>query len=401
MSDVEVDQLFQQGVAAVRAGDKAKARELLGKVVELDQVHEQAWLWLSAAVDSNGERVLCLQNVLTINPKSEAAIKGLQQLGAPVPDAARPPAVEDTSHSAADGAAISPAPPQPAPEEGWRKKLYEDASYTSDAVIVHAKDQPPPRDLNDLANAVLSALIFKIPGDYQEEVKYGPTGHIMINVGVAVLLQVLAVIVPMAIFLATNRSPSYLVQPIMQSSQQISHAVSQVTPASMAPALLRPALQYLLPASSGGIQTPVVTPALIASFGTLLLFYLVGAILATFAILLFQSLVVNRVAMALRGSGDVFQTTLALSVAMVATQVVQLPVFLLVPVLPFGVLATLLLAVRLYEFLQTSTAVNAAHRLGILVSMGAVIMSDIVMVIAMPCLLFCVSFLIGRIAGAG
>jgi tetratricopeptide (TPR) repeat protein len=74
------DDLLTQGIAAARAGRKDEARQKLMLVVELDEENEQAWLWLSGVVESNADRRVCLENVLTINPTNAAAQKGLRLL---------------------------------------------------------------------------------------------------------------------------------------------------------------------------------------------------------------------------------------------------------------------------------------------------------------------------------
>ncbi len=74
--------LLQQGISALKTGRKAQARALLVQVVEQDKNNEQAWLWLSGAVDSDAERRACLEQVLSINPRNDVV-----QAGA----AARPP----------------------------------------------------------------------------------------------------------------------------------------------------------------------------------------------------------------------------------------------------------------------------------------------------------------------
>ena len=81
-------------IAACKAGRKAEARTLLEKVIELDDHNETAWLWLSGAVDTNEDRLVCLENVLTINPDNELAQRGLARLAsaAPSPQAQPQPA---------------------------------------------------------------------------------------------------------------------------------------------------------------------------------------------------------------------------------------------------------------------------------------------------------------------
>src|SRR5438105_15904979 len=72
-----VDSMVQEGIAAIKAGRKSDAKAVLMKAVELDEQNEQAWLWLSACVDTTDEQQICLENVLAINPANEKARKGL------------------------------------------------------------------------------------------------------------------------------------------------------------------------------------------------------------------------------------------------------------------------------------------------------------------------------------
>lgn len=73
--------LLRDGIAAVKAGRLAQARSLLMQVVERDEANEKAWLWLSGAVESDDDRRICLENVLTLNPNNAAAQRGLSRLG--------------------------------------------------------------------------------------------------------------------------------------------------------------------------------------------------------------------------------------------------------------------------------------------------------------------------------
>jgi len=74
------DSLVREAIAVYRAGNKSQARNLLLQAVDLDEHHEQAWLWLSAVVDSVEDQITCLENVLTINPNNEKAKQGIQLL---------------------------------------------------------------------------------------------------------------------------------------------------------------------------------------------------------------------------------------------------------------------------------------------------------------------------------
>ncbi len=88
MDEQQIDSRLKEGIAALKAGDKAKARALLMAVLEENERHEQAWLWLSGAVDSVEERQICLENVLTINPHNEQAKRGLLKLQTDTPETA-------------------------------------------------------------------------------------------------------------------------------------------------------------------------------------------------------------------------------------------------------------------------------------------------------------------------
>ncbi len=82
MSATDVDVLLQQGITAVKRGDKENGRQLLLQLLDIDDQNEQAWLWLSGAVEDKEERLICLENVLTINPENELAQKGMARFGA-------------------------------------------------------------------------------------------------------------------------------------------------------------------------------------------------------------------------------------------------------------------------------------------------------------------------------
>lgn len=77
-----VESLLREGIAALKVGHRAKARNLLMQAIEQDEHNETAWLWLSGAVDTDEARAICLRNVLVINPGNEVAQRGLASLAA-------------------------------------------------------------------------------------------------------------------------------------------------------------------------------------------------------------------------------------------------------------------------------------------------------------------------------
>ncbi|MCS6872196.1 MAG: hypothetical protein NZ571_12155 [Anaerolineae bacterium] len=112
-----LDAMLRSAIEYMKANRKAEARRLLERIVSIDQMHEQAWLWLSACVDTVEEQTICLENVLEINPNNQKARKGLQALQARSSSPAADPFAGSpfTSAPTSDPFADSPfsAPPQP------------------------------------------------------------------------------------------------------------------------------------------------------------------------------------------------------------------------------------------------------------------------------------------------
>lgn len=85
------DTIFQDAVNALRRGDKPRAKELLTLLLKTDQNNATYWIWLSAAMDSQKERVYCLQTALKLDPENATAKRGLILLGALTPDSSVQP----------------------------------------------------------------------------------------------------------------------------------------------------------------------------------------------------------------------------------------------------------------------------------------------------------------------
>jgi hypothetical protein len=79
MSD-EIARMLYEGAVAVREGRHADAQGLLLQVIERDEQNEQAWLWLSGAVEDPADQQVALENVLALNPANAAARQGLEYL---------------------------------------------------------------------------------------------------------------------------------------------------------------------------------------------------------------------------------------------------------------------------------------------------------------------------------
>jgi len=85
------DLLFQEAVQALREGKKTTAREKLTLLLKAEQTNSTYWLWMSATVDTNKERIYCLQTALKLDPKNDFARRGLILSGALPPDESIPP----------------------------------------------------------------------------------------------------------------------------------------------------------------------------------------------------------------------------------------------------------------------------------------------------------------------
>jgi hypothetical protein len=111
---------LQAGIAAAREGRRAEARTLLMQALQTNSRSEQAWLWMSAVVETDTERQACLEQVLAINPHNQTAQVGLDKIkaGSSAPGA-QPPylpvARPDSSPARApSGRPVPPAnPPSP------------------------------------------------------------------------------------------------------------------------------------------------------------------------------------------------------------------------------------------------------------------------------------------------
>ena len=75
-----MDAMLRAAVEAYRNGNKAGARVLLEKILEIDEYNENAWMWMSATVETPDEKRTCLENVLVINPNNEKARIGMKSL---------------------------------------------------------------------------------------------------------------------------------------------------------------------------------------------------------------------------------------------------------------------------------------------------------------------------------
>ena len=71
---------LQRAITTIRAGNTAIGRELLTELLKENPQHEDAWMWMTAVVQTQERRLYCLERVLKINPNNETARRAASRL---------------------------------------------------------------------------------------------------------------------------------------------------------------------------------------------------------------------------------------------------------------------------------------------------------------------------------
>jgi hypothetical protein len=82
------DDLITKGIAAVNAGDKKEARQLLGEAIGKLPDDERSWGWFYNVAENDTERLKCVKEVLRINPNNSRAKQLLENLRGSIPSSA-------------------------------------------------------------------------------------------------------------------------------------------------------------------------------------------------------------------------------------------------------------------------------------------------------------------------
>ncbi|HEY44454.1 MAG TPA: tetratricopeptide repeat protein [Anaerolineae bacterium] len=80
--------MLTEAIAAARAGDRSRARDLLSRLLRADSSNAEYWIWMSAVVESKRERIYCLESAIKLDPTNRAAMRGLVIVGARTPEEA-------------------------------------------------------------------------------------------------------------------------------------------------------------------------------------------------------------------------------------------------------------------------------------------------------------------------
>lgn len=72
--------VLKEAIAAAKAGQRPRARELLLELVEAEPDNETAWLWLSGLLPTLRERIVALETALKLNPLNPHTSQQLHKL---------------------------------------------------------------------------------------------------------------------------------------------------------------------------------------------------------------------------------------------------------------------------------------------------------------------------------
>lgn len=71
---------IQRGINAYKMDRKELAKQFFEEAIRNDEENELAWLWLASVVESEREKISCLEKVLQINPENETAKNSLDKI---------------------------------------------------------------------------------------------------------------------------------------------------------------------------------------------------------------------------------------------------------------------------------------------------------------------------------
>lgn len=116
------EESLKEGIAALRRGERDRARTSLIAALRADPGDARAWLWLSGAVDNPAEQRYCLERALALDPRCAPARQGMAVLrgitAAPPAWVADLPGAEAIFHGPTPGTAPSGDAARSAPDRG-------------------------------------------------------------------------------------------------------------------------------------------------------------------------------------------------------------------------------------------------------------------------------------------
>jgi len=221
----QIELLLERGIEAAEGGEQERARDTLTRVIELDQYNEKAWLWLSSVVETTIDKIVCLENVLVINPDNADASIGLQHLRRQPTELFPPPSTlphlarPQTPTGEAWGASTAQASLSPAQRVcsrcGFRNPGWAYLCDRCGAALRHVDlreaigpgSRPRGRSFITLLQAWGGALIFSRLWAFLPEIELASWGRSLAALGLA------------ALFASTWRALTAIVLPLLLSER--------------------------------------------------------------------------------------------------------------------------------------------------------------------------------------
>jgi tetratricopeptide (TPR) repeat protein len=85
MTEANPSNTLMEAIAAARAGDRVKARQLLSRLLKSDSGNPEYWIWMSSVVGTEKEKQYCLESAKNLDPTNRAVLRGLLISGARKP----------------------------------------------------------------------------------------------------------------------------------------------------------------------------------------------------------------------------------------------------------------------------------------------------------------------------
>lgn len=201
----QIELLLERGIEAAEGGEQERARDTLTRVIELDQYNEKAWLWLGSVVETTIDKIVCLENVLVINPDNADASIGLQHLRRQPTELFPPPstlphlASPQTPTEEARGASAAKASLSPAQRvcsrcgfrnPGWAylcDRCGADLRHVDLREAIGLGSRPRGRSFITLLQAWGGALIFSRLWAFLPEIELASWGRSLAALGLAAL----------------------------------------------------------------------------------------------------------------------------------------------------------------------------------------------------------------------
>jgi tetratricopeptide (TPR) repeat protein len=129
------EKMYKAALEAIDQGQTARARDLFTRLLRSDSSKADYWLWMSTLVDTNQERIYCLESALRADPDNDAAKRGLIILGGRTADKDVIP-VQHIRRNWEKGLEHIAESPKPLFHRIWDNRTYRIGSIVLAALIV-------------------------------------------------------------------------------------------------------------------------------------------------------------------------------------------------------------------------------------------------------------------------